>query len=167
MPVYACMCVSLSLSVPLTNHCTEFIHLVAFEASDVCDSGKKKTIGGEHVLEALTKLGFGGYVPDVQRAVDGLREEAKVADGARYRVGAQGDRPVGPWRLGVTCVSVPLPLTSFRWAHTGQAAADGAAAGVHADHRGGCARAGTAFDRRAPQVRAAGGHRVPAPLAHV
>ena len=68
----------LTLLLPRSALLSEFIHLVAFEASDICEKGKKKTIGGEHVVEALTKLGFEGYVPEVAKSVDDVKEEAKV-----------------------------------------------------------------------------------------
>jgi len=56
----------------------EFIHLVAFEASDICDKSKKRTIGQEHVMEALRTLGFESYIPEVAKVVDDAAEEAKV-----------------------------------------------------------------------------------------
>jgi down-regulator of transcription 1 len=39
--------------------CTEFIHLVASEANDICEKQQRKTITPEHVVEALESLGFG------------------------------------------------------------------------------------------------------------
>jgi histone H3/H4 len=33
------------------NCCTEFIHLIASEANEICNQNKKKTINAEHVLK--------------------------------------------------------------------------------------------------------------------
>ncbi|RKP03274.1 hypothetical protein CXG81DRAFT_9742, partial [Caulochytrium protostelioides] len=50
----------------LSDCCVEFIHLISSEANDVCEKTAKKTIAGEHVLQALENLGFGDFVPDVR-----------------------------------------------------------------------------------------------------
>ena len=46
--------------------CIEFIHLVSSEANEVCDSSNKKTISGEHVLQALKNLGFEEYLEECE-----------------------------------------------------------------------------------------------------
>ena len=35
----------------ILNCCTEFIHLIASEANEICNQNKKKTINAEHVLK--------------------------------------------------------------------------------------------------------------------
>ena len=69
---------------PVLLCATEFIHLVAFEANDTCDKGKKKTIGQEHVVEALKTLGFESYIPEVAKVVGDAAEEAKVRHSALW-----------------------------------------------------------------------------------
>jgi histone H3/H4 len=41
----------------IADCCVEFIQMIAAEANDVCNKGKKKTISPEHVIEAL-KVGI-------------------------------------------------------------------------------------------------------------
>jgi down-regulator of transcription 1 len=55
---------------------SEFIHLytscnnrVSSEANDVCDKDKKKTIGGDQVLQALRNLGFEKYIPELEALI--------------------------------------------------------------------------------------------------
>ncbi|XP_014251218.1 protein Dr1 [Cimex lectularius] len=45
----------------ILNCCTEFIHLIASEANEICNQSKKKTINAKHVLLALDRLGFDDY----------------------------------------------------------------------------------------------------------
>merc|ERR1711962_1109926 len=47
------------------NCCTEFIHLIASEANEICNKQTKKTISPEHVIQALESLGFHDYIKDV------------------------------------------------------------------------------------------------------
>ena len=37
----------------IVDCCVEFIQMIAAEANEVCNKGKKKTIAPEHVMEAL------------------------------------------------------------------------------------------------------------------
>lgn len=53
----------------LTECCVEFIHLVSSEASEVCDKEKKKTIGGEQVIQAFKNLGFQSYIPEIEQVM--------------------------------------------------------------------------------------------------
>ncbi|XP_057303757.1 protein Dr1-like [Hydractinia symbiolongicarpus] len=48
------------------NCCTEFIHLIASEANEICNKQTKKTISPEHVILALESLGFQDYIKDVE-----------------------------------------------------------------------------------------------------
>lgn len=58
---------------------SEFIHLLASEASDISERQQKKVISPEHVVEALTTLGFQEYVPDVKAVHKEYKEQASVA----------------------------------------------------------------------------------------
>jgi len=61
----------------LMDCCVEFIHLVSSEANEACERHSRKTISPEHVLEALDRLGFAGYVPEVQTSWDDAQDHAK------------------------------------------------------------------------------------------
>nr|CAG4642961.1 EOG090X0LUS [Evadne anonyx] len=50
----------------ILNCCSEFIHLIASEANDICTQQQKKTINAEHILGALDKLGFNDYRTDAE-----------------------------------------------------------------------------------------------------
>ncbi|BET01209.1 unnamed protein product [Nesidiocoris tenuis] len=50
----------------ILNCCTEFIHLIASEANEICNQSKKKTINADHVLKALDSLGFGDYKAEAE-----------------------------------------------------------------------------------------------------
>ena len=58
----------------------EFIHLLASEASGISERQQKKVISPEHVVEALTILGFQEYVPDVKAVHKEYKEQASVSD---------------------------------------------------------------------------------------
>lgn len=58
----------------LSACCTEFIHLIASEANDVCEKQQRKTITPEHVLDGLEALGFGEYRREVEAVVADCRE---------------------------------------------------------------------------------------------
>ena len=57
----------------------EFIHLIASEASDISERQQKKVISPEHVVEALTTLGFQEYVVDVKAVHKEYKEQASVS----------------------------------------------------------------------------------------
>ena len=68
---------------------------MASEASEISDKNKKKVMGAEHVVDALSKLGFEAYLPEVTKAVDEVKEESKVrARGLAQAVGAPTASPV-------------------------------------------------------------------------
>nr|CAG4643660.1 EOG090X0LUS [Ilyocryptus agilis] len=50
----------------ILNCCSEFIHLLASEANDICTQQQKKTINAEHILGALDRLGFNDYRTDAE-----------------------------------------------------------------------------------------------------
>lgn len=58
---------------------TEFIHLIASEASDISEHQQKKVISPEHVVEALNTLGFQEYVADVEAVHKEYKEQASVS----------------------------------------------------------------------------------------
>ena len=60
---------------------TEFIHLIASEASDISENQQKKVISPEHVVEALNTLGFQEYVADVEAVHKEYKEQASVSQG--------------------------------------------------------------------------------------
>ena len=62
---------------------SEFIHLLASEASEVSEKQQKKVISPEHVVEALHTLGFQEYVEDVQAVHKEYREQASVSQVTR------------------------------------------------------------------------------------
>ncbi|KAG2387326.1 hypothetical protein C9374_001658 [Naegleria lovaniensis] len=48
--------------------CVEFVQMIAAEANTICEQQERKTIAGEHVIEALQKLGYGEYIQSVNEA---------------------------------------------------------------------------------------------------
>lgn len=46
----------------ILNCCTEFIHLVASEANDICNQSRKKTINAEHVLKGMNGSSFDIFI---------------------------------------------------------------------------------------------------------
>ena len=58
----------------LISCCVEFIHLLSSEANDVCEKSGRKTISPEHVMEALSNLGFGKS----RETVESTLEEAQT-----------------------------------------------------------------------------------------
>lgn len=57
---------------------TEFIHLIASEANEICEKETKKTIAGEHVVAALQALGFEEYVEEVDDVFKEHKKQQKV-----------------------------------------------------------------------------------------
>jgi len=60
------------------NCCTEFIHLIASEANEICNKQTKKTISPEHVIQALESLGFHDYVKDVEGVYQQFKKQAQT-----------------------------------------------------------------------------------------
>ncbi|KNE66556.1 hypothetical protein AMAG_11684 [Allomyces macrogynus ATCC 38327] len=61
----------------LIDCCVEFIHLVSSEANEVCEKDSRKTIGPEHVITALQRLGFEDYIAEVRDSWDEHKESQK------------------------------------------------------------------------------------------
>jgi down-regulator of transcription 1 len=72
----------------LLECCTEFVQAVSSEANDACGRGGRSTVTPEHVLGALSALGFSSFEPAVREAWDAFRDEAKNAP----RLGARRSR---------------------------------------------------------------------------
>eukprot|EP01111_Echinosteliopsis_oligospora_P008926 TRINITY_DN2519_c0_g1_i1.p1 TRINITY_DN2519_c0_g1~~TRINITY_DN2519_c0_g1_i1.p1 ORF type:complete len:148 (-),score=38.95 TRINITY_DN2519_c0_g1_i1:73-516(-) len=56
--------------------CVEFIQLISSEANEVANKENKKTISADHVIKALTALGFEEYIGDVTDVLDKHKSEA-------------------------------------------------------------------------------------------
>jgi histone H3/H4 len=56
------------------NCCTEFVHVIASRANEVCNQNQKKTIMPDHVLGALNGLGFGDMVGEAEEVLKGCKE---------------------------------------------------------------------------------------------
>ncbi|MEW5302649.1 MAG: hypothetical protein WDW38_008055 [Sanguina aurantia] len=61
----------------LLNCCTEFVQLLSSEANDVCTKQGKKSVNPEHVLSALTALGFDAFVAEARQTSEQSHAEAK------------------------------------------------------------------------------------------
>ncbi|EJD53854.1 histone-fold-containing protein [Auricularia subglabra TFB-10046 SS5] len=57
--------------------CVEFIHLIASDANEICESESKKTIAPEHIISSLKRLGFDEYVPEVQDVLKDHKQQQK------------------------------------------------------------------------------------------
>jgi len=60
------------------NCCTEFIHLIASEANEICNKQTKKTISPEHVIQALESLGFHDYIKDVEGVYEQFKKQSQT-----------------------------------------------------------------------------------------
>jgi len=57
----------------LIECCVEFITMITTEANDMAEKDAKKTIACEHITKALQELGFGEYVPEIERVAGEFR----------------------------------------------------------------------------------------------
>mmetsp|Transcript_39624 Transcript_39624/g.86344 ORF Transcript_39624/g.86344 Transcript_39624/m.86344 type:complete len:130 (+) Transcript_39624:381-770(+) len=57
--------------------CTEFINLVSSEANEISTKEDKKTISPEHVMNALTALGFDRYLTECQACLAQHKQDSK------------------------------------------------------------------------------------------
>ncbi|KAL5682549.1 hypothetical protein ACJX0J_008934 [Zea mays] len=69
----------------LVECCVEFINLLSSESNEVCSREEKKTIAPEHVIKALSDLGFREYIEEVyaayeQHKLDTLMTEEEACD---------------------------------------------------------------------------------------
>ncbi|KAJ3506234.1 hypothetical protein NLJ89_g6986 [Agrocybe chaxingu] len=56
---------------------TEFIHLISSEANEICEQENKKTIAPEHIISALTRLGFTSFAPEVESVLKDHKQQQK------------------------------------------------------------------------------------------
>ncbi|KDR83351.1 hypothetical protein GALMADRAFT_235436, partial [Galerina marginata CBS 339.88] len=57
--------------------CVEFIHLISSEANEICEQENKKTIAPEHIIAALTRLGFTNFAPEVESVLKDHKQQQK------------------------------------------------------------------------------------------
>jgi len=57
--------------------CVEFIHLISSEANEICEQENKKTIAPEHIISALTRLGFTSFAPEVEGVLKDHKQQQK------------------------------------------------------------------------------------------
>ncbi|XP_062508066.1 protein Dr1-like [Corticium candelabrum] len=74
----------------ILNCCTEFIHLLASEANELCGKQSKKTITPEHIIKALESLGFASYVVEVSDVLTEHKKEAKTRRKASTKLEKMG-----------------------------------------------------------------------------
>ncbi|KAH9482621.1 Negative cofactor 2 complex subunit beta [Psilocybe cubensis] len=55
----------------------EFIHLISSEANEICEQENKKTIAPEHIITALTRLGFTTFAPEVESVLKDHKQQQK------------------------------------------------------------------------------------------
>lgn len=73
--------------------CVEFIHLLASEATEICDKETRKTITGDHVISALKTLGFESYIPAVLESLGEHNKAAKDREKKSFRLEDSGLTP--------------------------------------------------------------------------
>ncbi|KAK9792025.1 hypothetical protein WJX73_003722 [Symbiochloris irregularis] len=61
----------------ISRCCSEFVQLVSSEAAELSTEEKKSTIGPEHIVRALERLGFDDYMGDVQSTWHQLKDDQK------------------------------------------------------------------------------------------
>lgn len=62
--------------------------MLATVSNEASEKGKKKTIGPEHIIEALETLGYQSYVPEVQKVQEEIEQDLKVKE-KRQRMSKQ------------------------------------------------------------------------------
>ncbi|KAJ9645898.1 negative cofactor 2 transcription regulator complex subunit ncb2 [Coniosporium tulheliwenetii] len=58
----------------LIECCVEFLTLVSSESNEIAEKDAKKTIGYEHVKQALEDLGFGDMVPHIAQVASEFKD---------------------------------------------------------------------------------------------
>lgn len=61
----------------LIECCIEFIMILSTESNDIAEKEAKKTIAGDHVLKALTELGYDDYITPIQNLLTQHKENVK------------------------------------------------------------------------------------------
>lgn len=63
----------------LIECCVEFITMISTEANDIAEKDAKKTIACEHITKALQDLGYGEYVPELERVAGEFKTSQVVS----------------------------------------------------------------------------------------
>lgn len=71
--------------------CVEFVHLLASEATTICEKSSKKTIGTEHMLAAFKSLGYESYIEQVMSEQTLHTQEQKERGNKRSAASRFGD----------------------------------------------------------------------------
>jgi histone H3/H4 len=74
---------------------TEFVSFLTSEAVDISQAQKLKTVGGEHILDAMTKLGFENYSEALQVHLAKYRKRL-YDHGENQRANTAGSRRLAP-----------------------------------------------------------------------
>jgi histone H3/H4 len=74
---------------------TEFVSFITSEAVDISQAQKLKTVGGEHILDAMTKLGFENYSEALQVHLAKYRKSV-YDQGENQRPDTAGSRRLAP-----------------------------------------------------------------------
>ncbi|KAH3670467.1 hypothetical protein OGAPHI_000982 [Ogataea philodendri] len=64
----------------LIECCIEFLMILSTESNDIADKELKKTISTDHVLKAVTELGFVDYLPVLEKCLSEFKETNKVKE---------------------------------------------------------------------------------------
>ncbi|EFC50479.1 predicted protein [Naegleria gruberi] len=70
--------------------CVEFVQMIAAESNSICESDKRKTIAGEHVTEALRRLGYSEYLGLVNEAHNQHKVESSRHNNASKKLKNSG-----------------------------------------------------------------------------
>jgi histone H3/H4 len=62
----------------LIECCVEFITMISTEANEIAEKDAKKTIACEHITKSLEELGFGEYVPELERVAGDFKHSMAV-----------------------------------------------------------------------------------------
>ncbi|KAL9650748.1 hypothetical protein ABK040_001801 [Willaertia magna] len=60
----------------IVDCCVEFVQMIAAQSNSICGIQKKKTIAGEHVIEALNQLGYQEYIQPVNEVYSQFKLES-------------------------------------------------------------------------------------------
>lgn len=63
----------------LIECCVEFITMISTEANEIAEKDAKKTIACEHITKSLEELGFGEYVPELERVAGEFKNSQVVS----------------------------------------------------------------------------------------
>ncbi|ESX03007.1 hypothetical protein KL921_003516 [Ogataea angusta] len=64
----------------LIECCIEFLMILSTESNDIADKELKKTISTDHVLKAVTELGFVDYIPVLEKCLSEFKESNKFKE---------------------------------------------------------------------------------------